>query len=294
MGSSKHMNSDMLRWQHEVDDALPKLLPRGDDVPERLSEAVRYAVMSGGKRIRPTMTLAVAELLGASAASVMKGACGIELVHTSSLLLDDLPCMDDHATRRGKPSTHRAFDESTAILASVALLAQGFDLIAQNGADLDASADRVVAAVREVSLAVGAAGMSGGQQLDLAAQLDPADLATLLRIHRQKTAVLFAAAMAVPAWLLGAPRSTVEAMRACGEALGEAFQVSDDILDADEARGAADGHSQRANLLRALDVSEARRLLVELIDSAKRCLAPLDAHDDLLFRLADIIRDRTG
>jgi geranylgeranyl diphosphate synthase type II len=266
------INPELARLRAAIDRALPDLLPSGATIPRSLTRVMGHAVLSGGKRLRPILTLAAAEFLGANPGSLMRSACGIELVHKSSLVLDDLPCMDDNDLRRGKPSTHQLFGESSAILGSASLLCHGIDLVCENAQQLEIPTERALLAVRGLTAAVGAAGMCGGQELDLDAR--PRGPALRGRIRQQKTAVLFSAAAATPALLLGTPATTVEALTSFGSALGDAFHLGDDILDNE------------------IEPKAGRQLLFERVDAAKQKLGDLQGRSNLLLCVADAIQNR--
>ncbi|MFN2370280.1 MAG: polyprenyl synthetase family protein [Candidatus Krumholzibacteriia bacterium] len=217
--------------RREVDRALVRLVagPRG--VPPRLRRAMRHSLTGGGKRLRPVLMLWARDAWAADADAavprpdVLTAACGLEMIHTYSLIHDDLPAMDDDVLRRGRPTCHVVFGEATAILAGDALQALGFGLLAQGAG---ATAGPLVGLVAG---AVGPAGMAGGQQEDLEAEGAPVTGALVRRIHQRKTACLLAAALAGGALLGGADFAGVEAARRAGMDLGLAFQGADDVLD---------------------------------------------------------------
>jgi geranylgeranyl pyrophosphate synthase len=195
----------------------------------RLREAMRYALV-GGKRIRPALTFAAAEALGAQPETVVAGASAVEIVHAYSLVHDDLPAMDDDDERRGRPTVHVAFGEWNAILTGDALLTLAFDVLAS----ADVSADRRIRAVASLARHAGVAGMVGGQAMDLELGQDVAGIETLERVHTLKTGALFAAAAEVGAVLAGATPEDAAAFRAWGGDFGVAFQHVDDALDHDQ------------------------------------------------------------
>ena len=197
--------------------------------PDRLSLAVKYA-LSGGKRLRPYIVFSVAEMLGREPQSFLDAACAVEFVHTSSLILDDLPCMDDSRIRRGRPSLHREFDEATAILAAVSLLSRGFASLAENASALRLSSDVTNRAMTCLAETVGASGMVAGQMAELLASA--ADLKTIEVVHDRKTSSLFVASGQVPAILAGAAEQDIHAIGGYGHHLGLAYQIADDISDA--------------------------------------------------------------
>jgi len=220
-----------------VDAALEERLPRADAAPRALHGAMRHLVFPGGKRLRPALAFATAEALGRPPERVLSVAVAVELIHTYSLIHDDLPCMDDDDERRGRPTVHRAFDEATAVLAGDALQALAFEALV--GADRGSAA---AANVSELAAAVGAGGLVGGQADDLDFRPGRADAlaeraARVESVHRRKSAMLIAAAIACAARQAGADEPRVERLRESGLEVGVAFQIADDWLDREEDDG---------------------------------------------------------
>jgi len=213
-----------------VDAALDRLLPRADIWPVRLHEAMRYAVFGGGKRLRPILARLACRAAGGNAEQITEAAAALELIHTYSLIHDDLPALDDDSLRRGRATVHVAFDEALAILAGDALLTEAFAVLARFPAG-DTFASRRIEACSIVAVAAGSRGMVGGQVEDLEATGTAVDPARLERIHRAKTGALLAASVELGAVLAGASPARREALAAFGRDLGLAFQISDDILD---------------------------------------------------------------
>lgn len=212
-----------------VDARLDAVLPAARTGPGRLHEAMRYSVFAGGKRLRPALALAAAQAIGGprAATAALPFAAALELVHTYSLIHDDLPSMDDDDLRRGKPTSHRVFGEATAILAGDALHSLAFSSLLEGVAD--AKTARALGV--ELSRAAGVGGMVGGQSEDLAAEGLAPDAKRLERLHRGKTAALFAAACVGGGLVAGATRARLDSLRAFGLELGLAFQIVDDVLD---------------------------------------------------------------
>jgi geranylgeranyl diphosphate synthase type II len=213
-----------------VDAALDRLLPAADAWPERLHGAMRYAVFGGGKRVRPILARAACRAAGGDPARALEPGCALELIHTYSLIHDDLPALDDDRLRRGRPTVHVAYDEALAILAGDALLTEGFAVLArfpegEGAAPVRAEACRVVAA------AAGSLGMVGGQVEDLEATGATADAARLERIHRAKTGALLAVAVELGALVAGVDGERRRAFAEFGRGIGLLFQIADDILD---------------------------------------------------------------
>jgi geranylgeranyl diphosphate synthase type II len=237
---------DLLRWlearREDVDRALEQFLPISPACPPRIAEAMRYSLFAGGKRLRPMLALAAAEAVlpdqGTAHLLALPAACAIEMIHTYSLVHDDLPAMDDDTLRRGQPTNHVVFGEGIAILAGDGLLTEAFALMAREPAGVDGVHPSVVAArklrtIRTVSDAAGACGMVGGQALDLAAAGSGTtfDADGLRAMHARKTGALLRASAAVGAIMAGGTDAQIAAIEAFGSDLGLAFQIVDDILD---------------------------------------------------------------
>ena len=226
------MSFDLATYMAEraraVDQALDRFLPSEALPPSSLHKAMRYSVFAGGKRLRPVLVAAGAEAVGGHFEAVMPAACAVEMIHTYSLIHDDLPAMDNDDYRRGVPTNHKVFGEAIAILAGDALLTLAFRLLADSA---DADARRIRDVFIEVADAAGSAGMVGGQVADIECEGKPADAATVDYIHSHKTAALIRASIRSGAILTGATPSQLEALRVAGDALGLAFQIMDDILD---------------------------------------------------------------
>jgi geranylgeranyl diphosphate synthase type II len=213
-----------------IDGALDRLLPAADLWPVRLHGAMRYAVFGGGKRVRPILTRAACRAAGGDPDRVLEAACALELVHTYSLIHDDLPALDDDTLRRGRATVHVAYDEALAILAGDALLTEAFGVLAAFPSGEESSVRRAEAC-RLVAGAIGSRGMVGGQVEDLEATGKAPDAARLDRIHQAKTGALISAAVELGALHAGAAGPRREAFAAFGSRLGLLFQIADDILD---------------------------------------------------------------
>ena len=215
-----------------VDDALERALQPSAGTPTRLLEAMRYAVFSGGKRVRPILALAACEAVPAAPELALPFGCAIELIHAYSLVHDDLPAMDDDELRRGRPTVHVVYGEALAILTGDALLTEAFRVAADGARAAGVAPTAALTLIGALAAAAGAGGMVGGQVADLAAEGVAADRAVVESIHRRKTGALLAAAVDAGALAGGADASRRAALAAYGQALGLAFQVADDILDA--------------------------------------------------------------
>ena len=279
-------------------------LAPSDAAPSQLHAALRYAVLDGGKRIRPLLALAAGELCGAPPASALYAGCAVELIHCYSLVHDDMPCMDNDALRRGKATVHVAFGQATALLVGDALQSEAFEWLCRPIAGVDgATALRMVAALAH---AAGAHGMVGGQQMDLLAENNPLALAELQTLHRRKTGALLAASVTLGAlcgYRADADPALKTALTAYSAAVGLGFQITDDVLDAtaDAAtlgktpgKDAVQGKSTYVSLL---GLEAAKAAAVQCLNDALAALAPYGiAQGQAAARLADLARlmvDRT-
>lgn len=270
----------------------PTLLQGEQARPQRLLDAMRYAALDGGKRLRPFVVVEGAALFGANGAGVLRAACSLELVHCYSLVHDDLPAMDDDDLRRGKPTVHRAFDEATAILAGDGLLTYAFDVMADPATHDDPSVRCELAL--GLARASGLGGMAGGQMLDLAAEAAGIALsrAQIEQLQAMKTGALLRFGAEAGAIFAKAQTNERAALSAYGAALGAAFQIADDILDAegDEAamgkRVAKDAGRNKGTLVAVLGMEAARKLRDELAQQAVDALAPFGARAEVLAQAA--------
>ena len=233
-----------------VDRWLDDFLPAADEPPAQLHAAVRHLLFPGGKRFRPVLAMAAAEAVGESPQASLPAAAALELIHTYSLIHDDLPCMDDDDERRWAPTVHVKYGEAVAVLAGDALLAKAFEAAA--AVLPDAGAERTVLAMRDLAVAAGSRGLVGGQVDDLAYEHDTPDAACIESVHERKTGALIAASVMVGARLAGASQEQLEQLHCFGRDVGVAFQIADDGFDEDEDGG--------CSLVRALgrEAAEAR------------------------------------
>ena len=278
--------------------ALERWLPDGDASPERLHEAMRYAVLGGGKRIRPVLVYLTGEALGVPADRLDGPAAAVELIHAYSLVHDDLPAMDDDDLRRGRPTCHKAFDEATAVLAGDALQVLAFEILARDPAMTPDPARRLEI-IGILARASGTAGMAGGQAIDLAAEGRPLTLEALERMHRLKTgALIHASVMMAAASADGLPAGWQAALDAFGEAIGLAFQIQDDILDVEGEtallgkRAGADEARHKPTYPSVAGMQAAKRRLGELHQAAITALAPLGPDGAALARLSEWLTER--
>lgn len=279
-----------------IEQRLLDLVPSVDVEPRKLHESVHYSLFADAKRIRPIFVLAVARIFRAAEDDLADAACTLEMVHTSSLILDDLPCMDNATLRRGKPANHIVFGEDTAILAAMFLLNRAFGILAQYKKSFLSPA-LSAQLVDTLSGAIGSEGIIGGQVVDLASQGKRIDLETLEFIHSRKTGALFSAAAEMGALFAKARESERLAVLNFAKNLGLAFQISDDILDAtgDAATIGKDTQqdADKVTFITFCGMDGARSLANELIETAVNSLKPLKSRAELLRSFAEFVRGRT-
>jgi geranylgeranyl diphosphate synthase type II len=281
-----------------VDRALDGSLPAVQDDPPVIVQAMRYSLLAGGKRIRPILCLAAAEAVGGEAQAVLPAACALEMIHTYSLIHDDLPAMDNDDCRRGRATSHKVFGEDIAILAGDALLTEAFRLLADREGMPGMPPDRLLDVAREIAEAAGNRGMVGGQVLDIRAEGKAVGLETLYAIHRRKTGALLRVSVRAGAILAGAGREALAGLSDYGAKIGLAFQIADDILNvegdplvlgkgtgSDAARGKVTFPS-----LMGIEASRARA--AELVAEAIASLAPFDPGAAPLRAIARYILER--
>ncbi|WP_420799646.1 polyprenyl synthetase family protein [Noviherbaspirillum saxi] len=289
----------MKQVQSTMEEALGASLPSDATVPARLHEAMRYAVLNGGKRVRPLLVFAAGDLFDADAASLQRAAAALEMIHAYSLVHDDMPCMDDDALRRGKPTVHVKYDEATALLVGDALQSQAFVVLSEGVAEGEGQATRRLAMLRLLAQASGSAGMCGGQAIDLASIGLALSLGELEHMHQLKTGALLRASVLLGA-LAGKTLSDAEiaALDAYSVAIGLAFQVVDDVLDAtaDSATlgktAGKDAADNKPTYVSILGLAESKALADKLRDDAHRALMPFGEKARRLREIADLIVQR--
>ena len=278
----------------KVEEALDQSLR--PERPESLREAMRYSLLAGGKRLRPILCLAACELAGGDAAQAMPTAVALEMIHTMSLIHDDLPAMDDDDLRRGRPTCHKVYGEAVAILAGDALLTRAFEMVALRSPGIQP--ERLLKVVGELSLVAGAPGLVGGQVVDLESEGQDVDLETLEYIHLHKTGALLSACVITGAMIGGADDALIKALRTYARGIGLAFQIIDDILDitaSSEVLGKTAGKdlvADKTTYPKLLGLEESRKRAADLVREAKEILNPWADKAQPLLALADYITSR--
>ena len=278
-----------------VDQALNRYLVREKIQPDLVHKAMRYSVFAGGKRLRPVLCLAAAEICGGDFKKVLPTACALEVLHTYSLVHDDLPAMDDDDLRRGRPTNHKVFGEGMAILAGDGLLTFAFELMARNASVKGVRPEHVVEAIRLVARAAGSLGMVGGQAVDLVSEGNAAQV--LDYIHRHKTGALIQASLDAGAVLVGATAVQRRALARYGENIGLAFQIADDVLDivGDKkllGKRGSDQENQKLTFPSVYGLESSRRRGHRAVAEAKNALRVFGRRADLLSALADYMIER--
>jgi len=277
-------------YQERINRVLENILPRDDSI---LSSAMRYSVLNGGKRLRPILIYLVGELSDKDSNNLDILAGAIELVHCYSLIHDDLPSMDDDELRRGNPTTHKKFDEATAILAGDALQPLAFELIST----INTSADNKIKMIKSLSKACGHMGMVGGQIKDIHSE-KILNLKSLDLMHSEKTGKLIQSSLETSGILVGLSKSTIEALKEFGAKIGLAFQIQDDIIDI-ESPSSLSGKDQGSDVIKdkitypsLVGLEHSKKRAIELSEEAKKILQPISKNTDNLSELADYIVSR--
>ena len=284
--------------QERVEAALDRFLPTPDAPPPVLSEAMRYSVFAGGKRVRPILLLAAAGAVGGDGEVVLPAACAMEFVHTYSLIHDDLPAMDDDDYRRGKPTSHKVFGEAAAILAGDALLTHAFEVMSCPAMTAQFAPTVLLEATHRLARAAGFSGMVGGQVVDMGSEGQEVSLDVLEYIHRHKTAALIAAAVNIGGLLGGGSAAQLEGLKRYGQAIGLAFQITDDVLDVEGDSAALgkqvgqDAQHGKATYPALLGLEASRQRASALLDEALDVISDFDGGADRLRQLARFIVNR--
>jgi len=281
-----------------VDAALQGYFPESEGLTSDLVKAMRYSLFAGGKRLRPILCIAGAEAVGGSGKNVVPVACALEMIHTYSLIHDDLPMMDDDDLRRGKPTNHKVFGEPIALLAGDGLLTEAFSVMTSPEISGRVSPQSLLQAIRVIARAAGHEGMVGGQAVDIQWQGRPADLGVVKFMHTHKTGAMITASVASGAILAGADGSQLRAITSYGEKIGLAFQISDDILDIEgdsETMGKRSGADEKMGKMTypaVLGLDPSKTIEQELVQGAIEALREFDHRAEPLRRIAQYIIER--
>ncbi|MDR3593011.1 MAG: polyprenyl synthetase family protein [Negativicutes bacterium] len=279
----------------QIEAGLAGILTSLGSQPPLIFEAMKYSLFAGGKRIRPILLMAAADAVGGDGSCYMHVACGLEMIHTYSLIHDDLPAMDDDDLRRGKPTNHKVFGEGIAVLAGDGLLTAAFEVMLSQP---QVKPDVLVAVVRGIAAAAGATGMVGGQVVDLMSEGKSIDAATLKFMHQAKTGALFRAALTSGALLAGASAGQVAALTEYAEQFGLAFQITDDILDvagSSESIGkpvGSDAKNNKVTYVTLYSLPEAERMARQAVDAALEALSGFGGEADILRELVRYLINR--
>ncbi|MGV8075005.1 MAG: polyprenyl synthetase family protein [Syntrophobacteraceae bacterium] len=282
-----------------VDTALERCFPEPVGLEKKVIEAVRYSLFAGGKRLRPILCLAAAEVVGGSYEVLMPMACALEMIHTYSLIHDDLPAMDNDDFRRGQPTSHKKFGEAIAILAGDALLTEAFRQMTMITHDVaGAGTERILKAIDIVAKAAGYRGMIGGQVVDFECETRETDLATVEYMHLLKTGALISASLEVGAILGGASEDQAAALKRYGHHLGLAFQITDDLLDVEGdallmgKQPGSDAAKNKKTYPALLGVARSREAALEHVEEALKALTPFGYEAEPLLALAGYLPTR--
>ncbi|NPU85587.1 MAG: polyprenyl synthetase family protein [Syntrophaceae bacterium] len=281
-----------------VDSALNRYLPAEGLYPPEIYTAMRYSLFAGGKRLRPILCIASAEALGGLLEDILPAACAIEMIHTYSLIHDDLPAMDNDDFRRGVPTNHKVFGEGVAVLAGDALLTEAFRLLTDPAVICSVEPGRVVRIVHEIATAAGAGGMVGGQVVDILSEGRPSDYDTLLFIHSGKTGRMILASLRTGVILADGREEELEAVSEYGRHIGLAFQIADDILNVEGdpsllGKGTgSDAARRKVTFPALLGLEESRAMARQSIEAALEGIACLDGRAEPLRRIAHYILER--
>ena len=281
-----------------IDSALDKILIKKTEYPQKLYESVRYSVFAGGKRIRPLLMIAACEAVGGGKEDVLYPACAVELIHTYSLIHDDLPAIDNGYFRRGKPTCHRAYGEAAAILAGDSLLTEAFAVMSRDEFVKNTKPDLAIEVINDIAIAAGYKGMAAGQMVDMELEATDVDFAKLEFLHIHKTGALILACIKAGAKLGGASPKKLKQLIRYGEYIGLAFQIADDILDIEGQSSqtgkevGADKMHDKMTYPKVVGMSESKKIAKELVESALDSINSFGAEADPLRAIARYIIKR--
>lgn len=273
-----------------IEEALKKELHEGRELDATLTKSMEYSLMAGGKRLRPILLMVAADACGKDGRAFITSACALEMIHTYSLIHDDLPAMDDDNLRRGKPTNHVKFGAGMATLAGDGLLTMAFEVLTR---EKNVRPETILSVIREVSVAAGTSGMVGGQAIDLESEGRRIDLTCLRRMHMGKTGALFRAALRTGAILAGASEKELAALTQYAEAFGLAFQITDDILDVTGSEAeigkpiGSDRRNEKSTYVTLTSLARAQELADEAIESA---LSAVEIFGEKASFLQDLVR----
>ncbi len=281
-----------------IDNALEQYFPTLDKKTETIADAMRYSLMAPGKRIRPMLVLEFCNICGGERSAALPFACAVEMVHTYSLIHDDLPCMDDDDYRRGRPSNHVKYGEAVALLAGDALLTLAFDVMLSKENIEKVGADKAACAAGVLARAIGCSGMIGGQVIDILSQGKFLSQKELDFMHGQKTGALIRAACEIGCIVAGAGTRMRDIAKCYAEKLGLAFQIADDVLDVTSSieemgkMSGSDVEKSKTTYVTLMGIENSKKEVKELINQAKKTLIGVDENTDFLNCIADSIYNK--
>ncbi len=289
--TKEQIMADFGRMKGYVDESLADFVSNGEPLLDVLVESVNYTLFSGGKRVRPIFCFIVGEMFDVPMERLKAAACALEMIHTASLIMDDLPHMDNAATRRGKPANHVVYGQDVAALASIGLLTKAYEVVMADGALSDV---KKVAVVRKLANVVGLRGLVGGQFVDLKFGRGAFDQSAIEFIHTHKTASLFVASGTVAAIIGDADAAQIEALASYANYLGFAFQILDDLLDAEgnETEVGKTLHCDKSNYVILHGVDASKKRLEEYTDKALDAVAPFGSKNAKLVALCQMLLQR--
>lgn len=290
-------STDVKRYSDQVEQWIREKLPVLEVPEKRILEAMNYSLLAGGKRLRPVLSLAVCEMLGGNPQEVLPFACAIELIHTYSLIHDDLPCMDNDDMRRGRPTNHKVYGEAMALLAGDGLLNLAYEILLEASFKTKDNQEACLAAAHYIARAAGTAGMIGGQVIDMEAEERKLTYDELCTMHLKKTGALIKAAILTPALILKARENVCHALEAYAEHIGLAFQIKDDILDVEgnsEIVGKplrSDARNNKSTFVTLLGIKAAKEKLRLSVEHAVEAVKDMK-QSEFLIQMAAYIAER--